>query len=420
MAARIVIALLLLTGSVSSQSTVDILSLELSPRSNGMGSVGITQLDAMSGSANPAALGFGTDRYGAVSVYPSAAWGVTGYGAVVSGDHFLAENYPRFRMGVSYQRLERGGAGGSIYTGSGRPDTQQNENGMVIGGTEFDINPYRVLGAQLDIVSLGVGYDRRVEIGVGGTWKRYRFVAGGSGYSAFDLGAALKIPIVRPQSDARSGHSWRTNLDMVAGLSFNNLGSNPLQDYYVSPRLQWLLAGNRLRKFGFGAEFKIARRQLNWVQITAGLEWKTLLREEIDTNQFYQDLQDREPLTTPLAGDQTTSHYGVELTLAESVSLRWGGIRAAYSPTPNYPGLAGSGTDPEVKTTYYSRTTYGFGLSTVGLRRLFGGQSAPRTDQSFGAFLLANLNLEFAYASGYMPVHDLWLGTDFYSISLTL
>ncbi len=30
----------------------------------------------------------------------------------------------------------------SVYTSTGRPDTQQNENGVILGGTEFDRNPY--------------------------------------------------------------------------------------------------------------------------------------------------------------------------------------------------------------------------------------------------------------------------------------
>ena len=373
MVLRIVMIVLLLSGSVCSQSKVGT-ELEfvqflfpLSVRSAGMGTVGVMLTDGDAIHYNPALLALGDYKYFSASFNPVSAK-IYGMDQVKHRTEYFSAKLPLSEaspitvvIGYGHVGMTFGPFVETTYDW-GIDNTDQGETYFKEGSRA---------------AAVGIAWSGSVELAVGVALKWIDSdipstdISGHTG----DIGFAARIPMNRSGAVPTDPLATRLDANLLFGLSFQNYGPD------IEYENGWFRPP-KTGRWGIGFELAYGTGYHDWLTLLPVFEKKIRYSSEHDPEY----------------------RFGLEIGLAEFLLLRFGRVDIAYDDA--------STTD--------DHNTLGVGLSTVGLRKLIAGnKSATRNSSGPGHYLLDNLNIEFSFARIDM-FRDIFDATDYYALRLTL
>jgi len=357
MVLRIVMIILLLSGSVCSQSKVgatgtQFLQLSTSVRSAGMADIGVMFDDGDALYYNPAVIGLVADEgrwHLPLTVTPNRAGTSIDYystGIVRRPSERSHQGTPSFGMAVDF-----------LYMTSG-PMVERTYDQSVDGiGNTFSWEDYKV-GSKI-----GLGWSGRVDFGVGLAFNwigEYVYDYSATSWSV-DVGTFLAVPLSTP-----GDVGWQARRFSL-GISYSNLG----------PDLKFIEKVAPIPKVGrVGAAVEFSRVGDNGrvqVVVLPAIEYELCTTD-----------------------DGSTMKFGLELTYREIVSGR-----AGYRTTEYFPG---------------GHNSYGLSLSTLGLRN--SGENDNPDDTGFFRSLVNKVIFEFHYAH-IPPSIDPFKGIDHFGFGLT-
>jgi len=376
MVLRIVMIILLLSGSVFSQQRVGtdlelgLLGFPPSVRSASMGTVGVMLTNGDAAHYNPALPALGSYKYFSVSFNPASAK-IHGMDQVRYRTEYFSAKLPLSQASPITVAFGYGHVGLTIG-----PFTEITYNRGVDYPDQADQEElYFEDDSRTAAVSVTWSGSVQISAGVGlrqiDSKSPYTNISGRAG----DLGFALRIPMNRTGAVPTDPSVPRLNTDLLLGLSFQNYG----------PDIEYEYGRFRLPKtgrWGFGLELVYGNSFHDWLTIVPVFEKQIRYSSERDPEY----------------------RFGLEVGFAELLFLRFGRVDRPY----NSAGIADD------------HNTLGVGLSTVGLRKLIAGEKSEGWNRSgFRRYLLDNLNLDFSFARIDM-FHEFFDATDYYALRLTL
>jgi len=375
MVIRIVMIILLLSGSVCSQSKVGT-ELELvqflfppSVRSAGMGTVGVMLANGDAAHFNPALLALGNYDYFFVSFNPVSTK-IYGMDQVRHRTEYFSAKLPLSQASPITVAIGYGHVG--LTYG---PFVEGTYNGGVDYPDQAAEEFYFEEGSRA--AAVGVAWSGSLELAVGVALKWIDSdipstdISGRTG----DVGFAARIPMNRSGTVPTDPSALRLRTNLLFGLSFQNYGPDIEYEY------GWFRPP-KTGRWGIGLELAYSTGYHDWLTLFPVFEKKIRYSSEHDPEY----------------------RFGLEIGLAELLLLRFGRVDLAYD-------------DDSIADDH---NTLGIGLSTVGLRKLITGDKSAEQDRSgFGQYLLDNLNVEFSFARIDI-FRDIFGATDYYALRLTL
>jgi hypothetical protein len=347
--------------------------LELSPavRANGMGQAGVALTDNYSSYFNPAAVGLlhEKDRF-QFTFYPSRAdFDTDGFfqleywaGSLRLISGPIGDNWS-FRLNLAYAHTRL-----KSYILMANYSNPMGEWSKMIDRTHS--------------VTLSMSVSAITELGIGITWKNIyeSFENESASGHGFDFGIMARLPSNRLGSVFEENRRNRWYFSPSIGISWCNVGPDIRIKKYEFPLPYFYRAGMAV-PFGFEKEVNLDHLML--FKVTPAME---LMR---------------------YPGEEEEDKFGLELTIVNAVSARIGRLEKDF-------GYA------EVKYD-----TWGIGINSQGLVRLFTDIIFKTSSNSYGAILkmLRNdIKLEFSFSrknlhvpSGYIRDHN----EDFYGLSIS-
>jgi len=392
----------------------EILMSSSSVRSNGMGMIGVILTDGQSFTNNPATLGFMGNEYFSSSIYlkKSRAYEYSPVRIFPAGSAMsrldntidtpyynnvnFSINLNKFtnpkntiiNVGIGYSRnnLTYGNRDWLL----GTDDTRQNEPDVLYVPGKFDDH--------INIYSIGMSYKTSIDLGIGISYKNTNFSLNHTKYKSdlFDLGLLLHIPLDKLTSAINKNANNKFESKLILGMSVVNLGNDIKIDTQV-------LSPPKYSRFGAGLDLALVKDNYRLFSIYPAIQYDYL---------FYTD-------------NSHTTRLGLEVGLVELLYLRTG--RISYQNVQDFifrdDGSAFEYSREPLTTSSddeNSFTTFGFSLSTKGIKYLLLGKRLENMDErNHGSFLLKNLNLEFSFASYKIP-GSYGKNNKYYSLNLIL
>ncbi len=383
MVLRTLLIIALLSGSVLAQDRVGtspqfvFLGFPPSVRSASMGMAGVASVDGDAGFYNPALPVLGDYEYFSFSFNPSAAE-IYSMGDLQYRTEYVSVRLPFWKQSPFTVAFGHGRVGlkiGPLYEIT-YPDAIPDVD-----------DPGLYFEDRVRTWSASVAWEGPVRLAIGGGYWQLNSAAlmpemkGKAG----ELGLAVRAPLTFRAQQSEENSEPRISGDLTFGLSFQNYGpdikyqsSRPRDTNEIEIPLP------KTGRWGLGLEIAYGPACHDWFSLAP------IFQKEI-----------------PYSSERKPSYQiGVEIGLAEILYLRCG--RADRPSDNDSYGFA------------QDHSTRGIGLSSTGIRKLFGGDVCSGTARSgFGRYILRNLDVEFSYARIDM-FEEFFDHTDYYSLQVTL
>ncbi len=347
-----------------------------SVRALGMGDLGIALIDHRSYTTNPASLALYAEAAErkltigpyASTDYPSPLFAKTVIAATASFGRDRILGPTPLALGAGYVHSRRNLGVCNVNSPEGEP----------VGRIEPWCSSHDLI--------LSVAYDGPVRVAIGATLKLMR-----QGFELFGDSAAV---VTGPDT-------WGLNLGLLISYPVEIVGATeevPVNSGFSA----YPTFGMTIENLGAGDDGDLSGWGHRPDRVTRLALAVTLLQENYGFDEFAIVLAaGYQKQTWPDISDikREYGHIGAELTLVETLSLRYGWVRA------------------EGKAE--GQNSRGVGVSSRGLSRLFGGSKYERSGDAPRS-LISALALEFSYAKYYDDLKYHLSGSEFYELALVL